>query len=99
MTNGFFGIIEGPFTANEEIFTKIQEQCRYSIKYINKIGIVYTGSLGFIEFPEIFVILNNIQFQVGQNGILELEDVEITSIKFKNNINDKVYIDYQYIKK
>lgn len=98
MINGFFGMIEGPFAANEEIFTKIQEQCKYPIKYINKIGIVYTGSLGSIKFPGISVILNNIQFQVGQTRTLELEDVEITSIKFKDNIGDKAYIDYQYIK-
>ena len=99
MTNGFFGMIEGPFAANEEIFTKIQEQCRYPIKYITKIGIIYTGGLNSTKFSDIFVILNNIQFQIGQTKILELEDVEITSIKFKNNISDKIYIDYQYIKK
>ena len=99
MINGFFGMIEGPFAANEEIFTKIQEQCKYPIKYINKIGIVYTGSLGSIKFPGISVILNNIQFQVGQTRTLELEDVEITSIKFKDDIGDKAYIDYQYVKK
>ena len=99
MTNGFFGMIEGPFAANEEIFTKIQEQCKYPIKYINKIGIVYTGSLGSIKFPGISVILNNIQFQVGQTRTLELEGVEITSIKFKDDIGDKAYIDYQYVKK
>ena len=99
MINGFFGMIEGPFAADEEIFTKIQEQCKYPIKYINKIGIVYTGSLGSIKFPGISVILTNIQFQVGQTRILELEDVEITSIKFKDDIGDKAYIDYQYIKK
>lgn len=99
MNNGFFGMIEGPFAADEEIFTKIQEQCKYPIKYINKIGIVYTGSLGSIKFPGISVILNNIQFQVGQTRTLELEDVEIASIKFKDDIGDKAYIDYQYIKK
>lgn len=94
MTNGFFGMIEGPFTANEEIFTKIQEHCEYPIKYINKIGITYTG----INPSEIFIILNNIQFQIGKTKMLELQDVEITSIKFKNNTNDKIYIDYQYTK-
>lgn len=99
MINGFFGMIEGPFAADEEIFTKIQEQCKYPIKYINKIGIVYTGSLGSIKFPGISVILNNIQFQIGQTRTLELEDVKITSIKFKDDIGDKAYIDYQYIKK
>lgn len=99
MINGFFGMIEGPFAADEEIFTKIQEQCIYPIKYINKIGIIYTGSLGSIKFPGIYVIINNIQFQIGQTRILELQDVEITSIKFKDDIGDKAYIDYQYVKK
>lgn len=28
--------------------------------------------------------------------MLELEDVEITSIKFTQDVSDKTYIDYQY---
>lgn len=98
MTNGFFGMIEGPFAANEEIFTKIQEQCLYPIKYISKIGIIYTGNLNSIQYPRFSVKINDIQFQIGKTKMLELEDVQITSIKFTENINDKVYIDYQYIK-
>lgn len=98
MTNGFFGNIQGPFLANEEIFIKIQEQCKYPIKYINKIGIIYTGNSESIEFSNIFIIINGIQFQIGKNKILELEDVKITSIKFKEDVSDKFYIDYQYIK-
>ena len=98
MTNGFFGMIEGPFAANEEIFTKIQEQCLYPIKYISKIGIIYTGNLNSIQYPRFSVKINDIQFQIGKTKMLELEDVRITSIKFTENINDKVYIDYQYIK-
>jgi len=38
-TNGFFGNIQGPFTANEELFTKIQADCKNPINYISKIGI------------------------------------------------------------
>ena len=98
MTNGFFGMIEGPFASNEEIFTKIQEQCLYPIKYISKIGIVYTGNLNSVQYPRFSVKINDIQFQIGKTKMLELEDVRITSIKFTENINDKVYIDYQYIK-
>ena len=26
-TNGFFGNIQGPFAADEELFTKIQSEC------------------------------------------------------------------------
>ena len=28
--------------------------------------------------------------------MLELEDVKITSIKFTQNVSNKIYIDYQY---
>lgn len=98
MINGFFGHISGPFAANEQVITKIQQQCLYPIKYISKIGIVYTGNLNSIQFPRFSIMLNNIQFQIGKTKMLELEDVRITSIKFKENINDKIYIDYQYVK-
>lgn len=102
MTNGCFGTIQGPFTANEEIFTKIQEQCLYQINYISKIGIVYTGdwNLEVIkdDFPKIIVIINDIQFQIGKTKMLELENTEITSIKFQEDTNEKIYIDYQYQK-
>lgn len=35
---------------------------------------------------------------MGKTRMLELEDVAITSIKFKEDIDDKIYIDYQYVK-
>lgn len=102
MTNGYFGMIQGPFVANEEIFTKIQEQCLYQIDYISKIGIIYNGNLNLdvnnTIFPKIIVIINDIQFQIGKTKILELEDTKINSIKFKENTDDKIYIDYQYQK-
>ena len=98
MINGFFGQISGPFSANEQVITKIQEQCLYPIKYISKIGITYTGNSSFLESSNFSIIINNIQFQLGKTKMLELEDVQITSIKFKEDINDKIYIDYQYIK-
>ena len=112
-TNGFFGNLQGPFTANEELFTKIQADCNKIINYISKIGIYYTGNFDLAikesqELPKnqinieikqpqyIKVIINNIEFQIGKTRILELEDVKITSIKFKQNVNDNFYIDYQY---
>ena len=102
MTNGYFGVIQGPFIANEEILTKIQEQCLYQIDYISKIGIIYNGDLNLdvnnTVSPKIIVIINDIQFQIGKTKILELEDTEINSIKFKENTDDKIYIDYQYQK-
>ena len=35
-------------------------------------------------------------FQIGKTRMLELEDVRITSIKFKQNMDDSIYLDYQY---
>ena len=36
-------------------------------------------------------------FQLGKTGILELQDIKITtSIFFLNDIDDNIYIDYQY---
>ena len=35
--NGFFGNLQGPFLANEELFTKIQEECSSQINYIDVI--------------------------------------------------------------
>ena len=43
-TNGFFGNIQGPFAADEELFTKIQSECKDTIKYISKLGIHYVGN-------------------------------------------------------
>ena len=102
MTNGFFGTIHGPFRANEEILTKIQEQCVYPINYLSKIGFVYTGNLVFGDFnTKIFIIINNDNnnpIQIGKTRILELEDVQVTSLKFQQDVNDRFYIDYQYVR-
>ena len=99
-TNGFFGNIQGPFLANEEVMTKIQQDCKDSINYISKLGIHYVGNydldlIGAKQDP-LFVRINGIEFQIGYYRMLELEDVEVTSIQFVNNTNDLVYIDYQY---
>lgn len=37
-----------------------------------------------------------IDFQIGKTRMLELEDVQITSIIFRNTTDSNVYIDYQY---
>ena len=36
------------------------------------------------------------QFRLGRNGILELQNVKITNIVFKNNVDENIYIDFQY---
>jgi len=101
-TNGFFGNLQGPFAAGEELFTKIQSECKDAIEYISKLGIHYVGNfdldLSGARWKQIFVRINGIEFQIGITRMLELEDVAITSIQFVEDTNELVYIDYQYNK-
>ena len=102
-TNGFFGNIQGPFAADEEIITKIQSECKDTIEYISKLGIHYVGNFDLDLIgkrqEQIFVRINGIEFQIGITRMLELEDVKVTSIQFVENTDDLFYIDYQYHKK
>ena len=102
-TNGFFGNIQGPFAANEEIITKIQSECKDTIEYISKLGITYVGNfdLDLIgkRWKQTFVRINGIEFQIGITRMLELQDVKVTSIQFVEDTDDLIYIDYQYHKK
>ena len=100
--NGFFGMIQGPFLAQQQIINKIQKDCVNDINYITKIGIRFSGELvnnyqsnSFLTAP-FSVYLNGIQFIIGRAKQIELQDVQITSIKFSHNIQEDVVIDYQY---
>ena len=42
--------------------------------------------------------INGIEFQIGITRMLELEDVKVTSIQFVDDVDELVYIDYQYHK-
>ena len=100
-TNGFFGNLQGPFLANEELFPKIQEQCLNLINYISKLGIHYVGDFdldleGQRQGRQVFIRINDIEFQLGKTRMLELEDVQITSIKFQQDMDESCFIDYQY---
>lgn len=101
-TNGFFGNLQGPFAADEELFTKIQSECKDTIEYISKLGITYVGNfdldLSGIRWKQTFVRINGIEFQIGITRMLELQDVKITSIQFVEDTDDLMYIDYQYHK-
>ena len=101
-TNGFFGNIQGPFAADEELFTKIQSECKDTIEYISKLGIHYVGNFDLDLIgkrqEQIFVRINGIEFQIGITRMLELQDVKVTSIQFVEDTDDLIYIDYQYHK-
>ena len=101
-TNGFFGNLQGPFAADEELFTKIQSECKDTIEYISKLGIHYVGNFDLDltgkRQEQTFVRINGIEFQIGITRMLELQDVKVTSIQFVEDTDDLIYIDYQYHK-
>ncbi len=75
-TNGFFGQIQGPFTANVDLFLQIQEECLNPINYITKLGIQYIGDFdldleGNREGRQLFVEINGLDFQLGKTRMLE----------------------------
>lgn len=100
-TNGFFGQLRGPFNANINLFSQIQEECINTINYITKLGIQYTGDFdldleGNKEGQQIFIEINGLDFQLGKTRMLEFQDVQIYSIKFKQDMDENCFIDYQY---
>ena len=100
IVNGFYGHLSGPFKKNIQIFNILNQQSGRTINYISKLGIhcVYNFDLDIQGqwYPQINVRINNKEFTIGKTGVLEFEDCQITSIQFLTDMNDNVYIDYQY---
>ena len=109
--NGFYGNLQGPFEANQQLFDKIKNEAVYENKenvYVSKLGIhivtnydlTVTSSIEYSYNNTLFqvgprVFINDKEFQIGLTGMLELEDVNITSIKFEKDMDEKGFIDYQ----
>ena len=74
------------FKKDENIFLKIKRQACVPVDYIQSIGIQAK------EGTE--VILNNQLMKIGQRGLLQLNNVKITSIKFNHHTDSFVKIDY-----
>ena len=74
------------FKKNEELFFKIRNQCLVPIDYIQSIGV--QGSYG-TEF-----FLNHELIKIGQYGFIQFNDVKITSIKFNQDTDSSIKIDY-----
>lgn len=95
-----FGQIVGPFEAGQNVFLKIQQQENNNVNVLVKLGISYVGDFDLDIYgkyiSEQHILINNINFQIGKTRMLELEDCQITSIVFKNNTDDRWFIDYEY---
>lgn len=91
------GTLQGPFQKNQELFSIINRQHSGNVEYITRLGIYLRNNydINILETP-IIVSINKKDFQLGKTRALELKDVKITSIYFKQPVNDKMYIDYFY---
>lgn len=100
MAAKFFGQIQGPFPANGEIFTLIQAQHSEQIKHLTKLGIHllrnYDLDLNGRATHSLAVAINDESFQIGRTGMLEFDNVEVTSIVFPISMDATTFIDYQY---
>lgn len=86
--NGYMGQLKGPFQANEELFTRIQNTSSEKIAAVQHLGVqTVTGDLIMIE-------INGKEIEIGKTGMYEVRDTEITSIKFKTNVDENTLIDY-----
>lgn len=86
--NGYMGQLKGPFQADEELFTKIQNTSLEKIAAVKHLGIqTVTGDLVMIE-------INGKEIEIGKTGMYEVRNTEITSIKFKTNVDENTLVDY-----
>ena len=86
--NGYMGQLKGPFQADEELFTKIQNTSLEKIAAVQHLGIqTVTGDLVMIE-------INGKEIEIGKTGMYEVRNTEITSIKFKTNVDENTLVDY-----
>ena len=86
--NGYTGQLKGPFHVDEELFTKIQNTSSEKIAAVQHLGIqTVTGDLVMIE-------INGKEIEIGKTGMYEVRNTEITSIKFKTNVDENTLVDY-----
>ena len=73
-----FMSINGPFDAGEDVISKLKEKyAGTAFSYIQKVGIS--------SYEKHTCNINGIEFELGQTGVLEFGDVEITSLSFNQN--------------
>ena len=86
--NGYMGQLKGPFQADEELFTKIQNASSEKIAAVQHLGIqTVTEDLVMIE-------INGKEIEIGKTGMYEVRNTEINSIKFKTNVDENTLVDY-----
>lgn len=85
--NKYQGQLVGPFSANEELMTKINAQSAVDNPIVTHLGIEAE--------PDAIMIINGNEIYMGKKQYnYEIWNTEVTSIKFKKDMNKKTKIDY-----
>lgn len=85
--NGFIQT-HGPFTANEIIFTDLED---YNIKHFR----IQTLENQIVNIALVISknLIKEVPFKIGSTGVLEFDDVKIKYIKFNQSQSDNTLID------
>lgn len=84
--NYFQGQLVGPFKVEEELFDKIKENSAIDVSYVSHLGVQTDISN--------YILINEKEVEIGKTGIYEIGNTEITSIKFKQDVDKNTIIDY-----
>lgn len=83
--NDKFIQIRGPFSAGQDLISYIKTEYKTNFNYIKKIGIQTKVKNE--------ITINNEDFEIGKTGILEFDNVQITSLSFKQDELSSTLID------
>ena len=83
--NDKFIQIRGPFFAGQDLISYIKTEYKTNFNYIKKIGIQTKVKNE--------ITINNEDFEIGKTGILEFDNVQITSLSFKQDELSSTLID------
>ena len=83
--NDKFIQIRGPFSAGQDLISYIKTEYKTNFNYITRIGIQTKVKNE--------ITINNEDFEIGKTGILEFDNVQITSLSFKQDELSSTLID------
>lgn len=83
--NDKFIQIRGPFSAGQDLISYIKTEYKTNFNYIKRIGIQTKVKNE--------ITINNKDFEIGKTGILEFDNVQITSLSFKQDELSSTLID------
>lgn len=92
--NFYQGQIQGPFKARQELMYLIEEQCLTAPNYVKHLGIQSQAPGALVELT---ICGQQVSVEVGTTCVYEIGNTKVTSIKFVEDQDNNVVIDYTAI--